>query len=322
MKRSEDSSGPATRPAQPPSHADRRRAIARRVADAHAALGDASLMGLVSGSVVDDLADELSDVDMSVVFERLPAVGVLQAACRAAGAGPVPPGRSPPAATGAELSAAGSDSPWFWHLGDAAEGSLVVAFHIDGIEVQIGYSTHAALQAEIDELLLNHQPDTPNHKLAEGLAKAEALVGPERLLALQQRLAHFPPELGRAMVVFWLAPPTPWRALSQLLHRDAALWCRELMVEACYRLLGMLAGLNRVWFTRFQLKRMHQLAGSFAIAPPQLADRIEALLQAPPREGLQQLHALEAEVLALVAQHAPEVDIGTAQRRQADFRPG
>jgi len=50
-------------------HSAQRRAIAQRVADAHAAP-----LAFVSGSVVDELADERSDVDMSVVFDALPAI--------------------------------------------------------------------------------------------------------------------------------------------------------------------------------------------------------------------------------------------------------
>ena len=174
-----------------------RRGIARRVADAHAALGDAALLALVSGSVVDGTADEQSDVDMSIVLSRLPDVEApLEAACAAAGG-----------------------SAWFWRPGSPAEAGLVVAFRmdgIDGIEVQIGYTTHDKLASDLDELLLRHNPDTPLHKLGEGLLKAEALASEPLLASLKLRLAAFPPALGRAMVEHFLATPTPWRAIAQI----------------------------------------------------------------------------------------------------------
>jgi hypothetical protein len=152
--------------------------------------------------------------------------------------------------------------------------------------------------------------------------KAEPLAGADAALrAVQARLARFPPALGLAMVRHWISAPTPWKAVAQILHRDAALWCREILVEACWRQLGMLAGINQRYFTRFQLKRMGRLAAALAIAPPRLAERIDALLQAPLPAAFDQLHALEGEVLALVAQHADGVDTAPAERRRRDY-PG
>lgn len=276
-------------------HGRERLAIAQRVADAHRGIDDASLLSFVSGSTVEGLADERSDVDMSIVFAALPAEPVLRAACRGVG------------------------SDWFWQAGSLAEGGSVVAFHVDDIEVQIGYSTLTQLNAEIDQLLVAHRPDTPNHKLGEGILKAVPLAGAEQLAALQARLASFPPALGRAMVRHGLATPTPWRAIAQIIHRDAALWCREIQVEACYRLLLILCGLNGRYFTRFQVKRMHRLAGQLHRAPPALAERIEALLLAPPNEAFTSLYAVEGEVLDLVAALQPDVDLDAAHQRRAAY---
>lgn len=277
-------------------HSLRRLQIAGRVAHAHRGIDDTSLLSFVSGSTVDDLADARSDVDMSVVFETLPEEAVLRAACRRAG------------------------GEWFWHHGNTIEG-LVVALHVDGIEVQIGYNSEATLTADLDELLVAHNPDTPNHKLAEGVLKAVPLAGGDRLARLQRRLEAFPPELARAMVLHGLAAPLSWRGAAQLLHRDAGLWCRDIQVDACYRLLLVLSGLNQRYFTRFQVKRMRQLEARLAIAPLDLAARIESLLAAPPREAFTALHRLEGEVLDLVGARMPEIDLEPARRRWAAYAP-
>ena len=54
-----------------------------------------------------------------------------------------------------------------------------------------------------------------------------------------------------------------------------------------------------------------------ALAPPRLAERIDALLEAPPTAAFAALHALEGEVLDLVAAHAPEIDCAVQARRAA-----
>jgi hypothetical protein len=288
----------APAPPTEPSPSNRRRAIARRVADAHRGIDDASLLAFVSGSVVEDIADAKSDVDMSVVFSALPPQEVLVQACARAGG-----------------------SEWIWSPGSLAEGSMVVAFHVDGIEVQIAYSDHATLNREVDALLIEHKPDTPLHKLGEGILKAEPLAGRSELARLQARLTTFPPELARAMVKHFLSAPTPWRAISQIVDRDAALWCRELQVDACYRLCGVSAALSRRYFTRFQVKRMRRMAARFEHAPANLAERIERLMEAPPRDAFAQLFELEGEVLELVAREMPQIDLRPVRTRRAAYDP-
>ena len=277
---------------------DRGRALARRVAQAHVGLGEPVVLSLLSGSVVEDIADALSDVDMSVVFETLPAEAQLQEACARAGG-----------------------LPWFWQAGSLAEGGLVVAFRVDGVEVQIGYNDLAALRREVDQVLVEHDPDTPQHKLAEGLLKAEPLIGDACLGALQQRLAVFPPALARAMAAHFMGRVTPWRAMSQLLHRDAALWCRELQVAACYKLIGALAGLNSQYFTTFQFKRMTRFAAKLERAPTDFAMRIERLQCADPAGAFSELHALEGEVIDLLTARWPDLDLAAVRERRQAFVP-
>jgi hypothetical protein len=274
-----------------------RRQIARRVADAHAPLAPDTLSSMLFGSTVDGICDELSDVDMSIVFEQFPTEAELAAACRRAGGG-----------------------EWTWRNGgvDNDEG-LAVGFDLEGIEVQIGYMTQRGLSADLDELLVKHDPATVNHKIAEGVLKAEPLLGPQRVAQWQARVAQFPQELADAMLRHFIAERTPWRWFSLLLARDSGLWCRELQVDACWRLFGLLAGLNRRCFTVYQFKRMHRFAEQLALVPPRFADRVEALLAAPLAEAFVALHALEGEVLALLAVHAPHVDLTAVHAQRKRF---
>ena len=286
---------PRSDPSQP--HNALRRAIAQRVADAHEPLLPGAITAMVFGSTAEDgLADTRSDIDMSIVFEQLPDEAELAAACRSAGGG-----------------------PWAWRSGSLHEEGLAVSSRLDDIEVQVVYTDPRILQHDLDELLVEHKPDTLNHKVAEGLLKAQPLIAAERLEVWRAKVAAFPPELGDAMMRHYLAEPTQWKWFGLLLHRDAQLWSRELLVAACYRMFGVLAGLNRCYFTTFQFKRVHRFATQLAIAPPHLADRIEALLVAPLPEAFTLLYALDGEVLALLAAHAPQIDLSAAQERRTKF---
>lgn len=266
------------------------RALARRVAQAHAPLSP--WLALLSGSTVEGLVDALSDIDMSIVFEALPDEAALRAACPA---------------------------PWHWQAGAHAEGGLVVAFTLEGVEVQIAYATREGLQRDLDQVLLAHDPDTPLHKVCEGIAKAEPLAGADALAALQARLAQFPEPLGRAMAAHWLGRVTPWRAIAQIVHRDALVWSRELQAQAALRLLGALAGLNGRWFTSFQFKRMGRFTAGLPDAPADFAARLEAALSGPAGPGFDALHALEAEVILRVAARWPDLDLSAVRQRHSAY---
>ncbi|RVT50831.1 hypothetical protein [Rubrivivax albus] len=275
---------------------DLRRRLARRVAEAHAPLSP--WLGLVSGSTVEDAADARSDVDMSLLFETLPPEEALRRACAGAGG-----------------------EPWHWQVGAFDGSGAVVAFRLEGIETQIAYGSRANFEAELDQVLLRHDPDTPLHKLCEGVAKAEPLAGHAALAAAQVRVRDFPEALGRAMAAHWLGQLTPWRAIAQIVHRDALVWSRELQVQVAHRLLGALAGLNGCYFTTFQFKRMGRFVDGMACKPPAFTARLEAALMTPPDIGFAALHTLEAEVTALVAARWPDLDLSAVRQRHAAFAP-
>jgi hypothetical protein len=104
-------------------------------------------------------------------------------------------------------------------------------------------------------------------------------------------------------------------------HRDALVWSRELQVQAAYRLLGALAGLNGCYFTTFQFKRMGRFVDTLSRRPPAFGARLEAVLLTPPDAGFASLHALEAEVTDLVAARWPDLDLSAARQRHAAFAP-
>lgn len=74
------------------------------------------------------------------------------------------------------------------------------------------------------------------------------------------------------------------------------------------------------------LANLHKLAegllkAGLALAPADLAQRIEALPGFPPATAFAQLHALEGEVLAIVSAHAPRIDLAPVHNRRTHFVP-
>jgi hypothetical protein len=85
------------------------------------------------------------------------------------------------------------------------------------------------------------------------------------------------------------------------------------LVEAAFDLLAVLAALNRLYFTRFQLKRMRKLIGRMPLAPPDLADRLERLFDLEDEEAANELERLVEETQALVAAELPDLELRLRQ---------
>jgi hypothetical protein len=123
------------------------------------------------------------------------------------------------------------------------------------------------------------------------------------------------------MVERWLKFFPVWYVQEALDARDATLWHFQIRTETAYNLLGILAGLNRLYFTTFQFKKMRRFVEPMPIKPERLADRLEELFRQTPSAAAASLEALVREVLALVAREMPEVNISALTRRVGGRRP-
>jgi hypothetical protein len=66
---------------------------------------------------------------------------------------------------------------------------------------------------------------------------------------------------------------------------------------------------NRLYYSRFELKRMHTLISKMSIAPPHLADRLESLFRLQPSTAAEELEVLVTETHALVAAELPDLEL-------------
>jgi Nucleotidyltransferase domain len=240
---------------------------------------------LLTGSVSTGQADEYSDIDLILYFDgKLPGDAAIDAVRVAAGGGEAIP------------------------IGPRTELAYAIQFPVDGIQAQLAHETLASVEADIARVVDELDVDTPLQKALEGLHSGAALHGAATIERLRDR-AQYTDRLQRAMVeTFWRFYPL-WYVADQLERRDAVVWHYEVMAQSAYNLLGVLAGLNRVWFTTFQLKRMRALVDSFEIAPPMLGERIEALFSPDAPAAVAELEQLVGETRALACDCFPDLEL-------------
>jgi hypothetical protein len=254
---------------------------------------------MITGSSAEGVSDHYSDLDMTVYYDgELPAEDALKAIREGHGA----PERA-------------------WLLGDRADGNFAEAYELDGVQAQIGHATIAAWENDIAEVLDRWNADTPLHKAMSGTLECVVVHGEDLIDRWKARIRTYPDGLARKMVETRLQIFPVWYVQDALDARDATLWHFQIRVETAYALLGILAGLNRLYFTTFQFKKMRRFVGGMQVKPERFAERLEDLFRQTPAVAAKALEDLTGEVLELVEREMPDVDISRLQRRVGGRRP-
>lgn len=267
------------------------RGIAKRIARAHAGIPGVRA-SMVTGSAAEGKSDFYSDIDMTVYYDELPPDETLQAAQVALGA---------------------SERVWF--VDDRDNGGLMEAYTIDGVECQIGHITVAAWERDMASVLEGLDVTSPLQKALSGTLTCLPLFGDSWIEKWKGIARNYPDALAQAMVEKHLNFFPIWGLQGRMSTRDATLWVQQSVIEASHNMLAILAGLNRVYFSTFQFKRMQAFVAELRIAPENLAARIEALCHAPASVAAPALEELVRETVALVSEHMPQVDTTKAGRR-------
>jgi hypothetical protein len=247
---------------------------------------------IVTGSVAEGKSDFYSDIDLITYYDELPSEEALHTA---------------------RIDNGGSERVWV--VEDRPAGGVMEAYTVDGVECQVAHSTVAAWERDMASVLEGLDVASPIQKALSGTLTCIPLFGEALINIWRARARDYPDALAKAMVEKHLQFFPVWGIQGRMGTRDATLWLRQSVIESAQNILGVLAGLNRVYFSTFQFKRMRAFVAELRIAPAGLAARIEDLCRASPDKAAVALEALVGETLALVNLHMPQVDTSKAGRR-------
>jgi len=210
-----------------------------------------------------------------------------------------------------------------WLLGDHESGSFIEAYLVNGVECQLVHTTVANWEQSMDTVLSDLDIETPLQKALEGTVHGIPLYGEALIDHWKATAAAYPDALAQKMVEHYLRFAPLWLLQERLLGRDATLWRTQMLVESGHHLLAVLAGLNRVYFSSFQFKRMHFFTERLTLKPINFAARLEACFTQEPRTAIAVLTQLITDTVSLVEQHMPAIDTGRIrarfQQRQAPW---
>ena len=239
---------------------------------------------MITGSAARGEADFYSDVEMFIYYEQLPSKEELQFA-RQQNQG------SHPTST----------------IDDCSNGWFGEIYYIDGVEFQIGCLTIAFWERDM-ATILQELDTSPLQKALSGMLDCIPVYGEELISQWKKQVADYPDTLAQAMVEKYLNFVPIWALQEELAARDTTLFQHQIRLEAGQNILGVLAGLNRLYYTTFQFKRMKKFIEQMNIAPQNLYERLESIYHQDPLSTASQLKELVAETVELVELNMPEID--------------
>lgn len=264
-------------------------ALAGRIAVAYVAHTEPRAI-LLTGSAAEGLSDGFSDLDLIVYHDHLPPDVHLTAVRAMLGLTDA----AAPANRDAEFR--------------------IEEFDLLGVECQVGHFTVAAWERDMATVLEDCRPATHFEKAIMGLLGGVAVHGEGLIGRWQRRAEVYPEGLAHATVAHYQQIFPLWLAPERWESRDAAIFYHQALVDSSLNLLGMLAGLNRLYFSPYQFKRLRRFVAAMDLAPVDLADRLDELFTLDPAAAGAALERLVEETVALVEAHMPTVDTGPARR--------
>lgn len=256
---------------------------------------------LLTGSAATGQSDTFSDLDLIIYYDSPPSTDQL-------------------AATRATLPIGDAQV-----TSDLETGSAIEEYVLQGVECQIAHLPIANWESDMGAVLGDCEPATLVEKAIIGVMDGIALHGRDVIARWQERAASYPEELSRATVEHYLQFFPLWLAAEQWRTRDATIFFSQMLVEVSLNLLGVLAGLNRRYFSSFQFKRLHHFASRLHLSPERLADRLDEIFSLDPVAASLAMERLVEETITLVDAHMPAVDTTTARRhlgeRQRPWNP-
>jgi predicted nucleotidyltransferase len=245
---------------------------------------------LLTGSAAKGLSDAYSDLDLIIYYETPPTAERLAAV------------RATLQASDIRVSS------------DPETDSAMEMYVLQDVECQVAHLPIAKWERDMQAVLEDCEPGTFVEKALIGLLDGIALHGEDLLTLWQERAASYPDGLARATVAHYLRFFPLWLVAEQWRTRDATIFFTQMLVEVSLNLLGVLAGLNRRYFSTFQFKRLHHFAGTLPVTPDRLADRLDEIFALDPVAAAMAMEHLVEETILLVEACMPAVDTASVRR--------
>jgi hypothetical protein len=190
-------------------------------------------------------------------------------------------------------------------------------YFIGAQKIDVAHASAAWWERIVGDVVDRADPEDWKQGTVGGFFESIPLHGAEAFEPWRRRIANYPDALAKHMIETHLHIYPLWVIEKQGLARGDLYAFHDILIETIRHLMGVLAGLNRVYFATEKLKRIGATAEAMAIRPRDAGARFNALFTLPRAEVPAALGALITDVFDLVDTLRPDVDTARARRRFA-----
>lgn len=247
-------------------------------------------MALLGGSPARGLADRYSDMDVVLYWDKLDAAWI----------------KSRP------LECYGCK---FRTLLDMPQHQAMLEIYtLDGLIVEMGHATTASLRAEIKEVAVDCKVVPPTISSIGGFLDAWPVHRAGRYREIRKAIPAYPRGLAVKVIEHNLGFFWKGCLRNQGLARGELLFVYDGMSAMLKRLINILAAVNGLYFWAGEPRWIDHWQGRMEHCPKKLWLRIVRMYRGAPGKALEELAALVDEVLSLVVNHFPEVDMSPVKQ--------
>jgi hypothetical protein len=190
------------------------------------------------------------------------------------------------------------------------------SWFFDTLKVDFGHVTMAVWEEMTGEVLEKLGTDSGLQKSIQGFLDSIVLYGEQIAGEWKTRLAAYPDGLAEKMVEANLKLYVKGCLLNQGWKRGEYLFFYEGLSTMFRRLLGILAGVNRVYFTLDEPRWMESELERMPLKPPDTWKRMKRALATGGEEADSILESLIDQTVALTKEYLPGADISRLERRE------
>ena len=251
-------------------------------------------MAILSGSPPKGLSDQYSDLDVIVFWSKIDVEWLEENPLR-------------------EIEC---ERKYFRRMGE--EDVYLESHYFGPLKVDLGHITMDAWEQEVDDVIVRHDTDPSKLGAIAGFLTALPLHGHELVQRWKERAGSYPDELAHKVVRTHRRFFVPGYLVNQAYGRGDTLAYYDGVCLMLKNLLNILAGLNRVYFSTEEPRWLSYYLARMPVKPERAAERIQSVLTLKGEEAVAVLEGLMADVLALIAEHMPDVD-GDYETRWRDM---
>ncbi|MEP7218191.1 MAG: nucleotidyltransferase domain-containing protein [Bacteroidota bacterium] len=262
--------------------------LARKIAGYYAS-HPGIVMIVIGGSAARGVADAYSDIDMLIYWTKVDGDWLASA--------PLEP----------------HGGKRFTFRGMFDDRVYLEQYRIGDLKIDVGHLEMAWWEEQVADVLEKHDEASDVQEMLYGFLNAIPLHGDQLYAESCDRISRYPEALALKMVTAHLHFYPLWVFSEHGLGRGDLLSFYDYLRGAITDIIGVLAGLNRIYTSTNKPKRTGDLLRKMPIAPRDVAGRIDAILAGDRRDAVPLLGELIEEVIDLVEVHMPEVDTARAR---------